>query len=142
MLSYDVALLVVGGQAKRLCQGEPGYDLDLWANYSTTTHPRLLSALSAWVKQHPTHTPPSTLEDLPVHLRNGIQMKFPEYDGVWLLEGSKEHQIDVNSGVDLIIEGGTEPDFAACAGRAKQVLIESGLTVKCLCLEDDLLLRN
>ena len=142
MFSYGVALLVVGGQAKRLCQGESGFDLDVWADYSNAARPLLLSALSSWVEKHPSHTPPSTLEDLSAHLRNGIQIKFPEYDGVWFLEGSKEYQVDANSGVDLIIEGGTEPDFAVCADRAKQVLVESGLTVKCLNPEDDLLLRD
>lgn len=142
MFSYEVALLVVGGQAKRLCKGEPCYDLDLWANYSKAARPLLLSALSSWVEKHPSHTPPSTLDNLPTHLRNGIQIKFPEYDGVWFLEGSKEYQVDVNSGVDLIIEGGTEPNFAVCAARAKQVFVETGLTVKCLSPEDDLLLRD
>lgn len=140
MRSYEVQFLIVGGHARRLCRGEPGFDLDLWINYSEATRSILLAALSDWVKRHPSHTPPSTLEDLPKHLRSGIQIKFPEYDGVWFLDGSVEYQIDANSGVDLLIEGETKPEFNTCADQAEQVEVAPGLDVKCISAHHDLLL--
>ena len=138
--SYEVPFLIVGGHARRLCRGEPGFDLDVWINYSQATRPILLAALSDWIKKYPSHTAPSTLEDLPAHLRNGIQMKIPEYDGVWFLDGSDEYQIDANSGVDLLIEGETKPAFTLCAGQAEQVEVAPSLAVKCISAHHDSLL--
>jgi hypothetical protein len=137
LTSHSVRYLVVGAQARRLCGGDPGHDLDLWIEYGPASRDAILWVLLVWIRDHPLHVRRRTAEVLPTELRDHLQMKFPEFEGCGYSDGTETGWVSPETGIDLMIGGPASPTFAECYGRAARIELEPGLVVHCLSKEDD-----
>ena len=98
-----VTFLIIGGQATRFhCASHQTRDLDVWARMRDEDRPALEWAIVSWAQEHPQHAMRQNLV-APLALRHGVQIKFPEVDGVWFQDLSGAPQkVDVSDGIDVL----------------------------------------
>lgn len=126
-VQHGVVFLIVGGQARRLidplCVTK---DLDIWVRLRAVDKPNLERALVAWAREHPLHT--NQAMEPPLPLREGVQIAFPENDGVWFMtRAGRPMEINAREGVDILtsMEG---MDFDRAREDAREHVID-GLIV-------------
>lgn len=126
--------LVVGGQARRFFQhSHVTRDLDVWASVADADKPALEEALVAWSREHPAHT--AMLLVAPLLLRPGVQIAFPDCDGVLYLDRVGEmRELSTADRIDMLtsIAG---MSFEECFARAVECDVES-VAVRALCAAD------
>jgi hypothetical protein len=84
---HGARLLIVGGQARWLDdRTHETRDLDLWVSVADADEPNLENALVGWSRAHPSHT--AMPLQAPLALRPGVQIAFPDCDGVAYLSRS------------------------------------------------------
>jgi hypothetical protein len=129
----EVRYLVIGGQARFAHQGVRTRDLDLWVDISSQNRPALDQCLVAWKIEHPMHTEVD-LSSVPLSLRPGLQIKFPDAD-VWFMGRDNEPaEILPVDGIDILTSIG-DADFSAYYDRAVRTLID-GLEIPFLAADD------
>jgi hypothetical protein len=134
LVSYDVAFLIVRGQARWLAdRSHKTRDLDVWVSIADEDKPNLESALIKWGRQHPAHTNVSWQAPLP--LRPKVQIAFPQYDGVGYVDRAGEIQeLSTADRIDVLtsLEG---MDFKECFERSVQHHVD-GVVVHAMCADD------
>ena len=131
---YRVRYLVVGGQAQKFFQ--PSHvtrDLDVWVSVADVDTPALEGALVSWSQDHRTHT--ELPLDAPLPLRPGVQIAFPDCDGVLYLSRNGEmHELSTADRIDVLtsIAG---MSFDECFARSVEYNVE-GVAIRAFCAAD------
>lgn len=135
LVEHDVAFLIIGGQARHfLDASHRTCDLDIWLRVRQRDNAKLERALVAWAKEHPQHARYQNLTP-PLPLRLGVQIQFPETDGVYFLDRSGGvGEVGTREGIDLLTSL-RDLDFDECMRRALLHDVD-GVTVYSLCPAD------
>lgn len=133
---WPIRFLIVGGQARRLCAGAPGHDLDLWVEYTEASRRDLVAVLLDWIKEHPLHVRSNTDQALTTQLADRFQIKFPEFVDCGYSDDLGGGLVSPADGIDVVIGGPSDPTFAECYARAVVVEIAPDLWVPCLGHDD------
>jgi hypothetical protein len=131
---HGVRFLIVGGQARWLAdRSHVTRDLDVWVSIATSDKPALEQALVAWSREHPAHTAVPLQAPLP--LRLGVQIAFPDCDGVLYLDRTGEmRELSTADRIDVLTSL-AGMDFEECLARSVGHDVE-GATVRALCDSD------
>jgi hypothetical protein len=136
--SFGVIYLVVGGQGRRLCMGEPGYDLDLWLEFSDDNFDPILRALLSWARAYPMHVLDNFVDQFPAELRDGLQCNFPAtVDRVWYMHNEQKLSVSSEDGVNALIGSKVGVNFRDYLNRARWTVVD-GMNVPCMATDDDL----
>jgi hypothetical protein len=135
LVKHDIAFLIIGGQARRfLDANRQTMDLDIWVRIHKEDIAKLERAILEWAKEHPQHALTQNLV-APLSLRPGVQIKFPDTDGVWFSDRSNSPgQVGTKDRIDVLTSL-HNLDFNECMRRAQQNDVE-GVTVFSLCPAD------
>lgn len=134
LVRRNVKFLVVGGQARWLLNRvQQTRDLDVWMSVAEADKPALEQALVAWSAAHPAHTAMPLQAPLP--LRPGVQIAFPDCDGVaYMVRTGQIQELSVRDRIDVLTSlAGME--FEECFARGVQYDID-GVAVRALCKSD------
>ncbi len=117
LLRRKVTFLVIGGQARWLLDASHRTsDLDVWVRLVPEDVPTLERSIIAWGREHPQHSNRNLV--LPLGLRSGMQLAFPENDGVWFINRSGQpKEIGIKERVDILTSLG-DLNFGDCLKRA------------------------
>ena len=117
LLRHKVTFLVIGGQARWLLDASHRTsDLDVWVRLTGEDIPALEPAIMAWGRQHPQHSNRNLVS--PLGLRSGMQIVFPENDGVWFIDRrGQPTEIGTKERIDILTSLG-DLNFDECIKRA------------------------
>jgi hypothetical protein len=133
LVEHGVAFLIIGGQARHLINPDHHTrDLDIWVRIEREDRPTLNAAVDGWAQEHPMHA--ITLGP-GRDWRPGVQIRFPDGDGVWFEDRSGIiREVGTKDGIDMLTSL-HDLGFDACMRRARRNDVD-GISVFSLCPDD------